>query len=278
MRLGAHVSIAGGVDKAIDRAKELGIDTFQIFAKNPRGWTGKELTKSQIDKFKDKLEATEISPVIIHINYLTNLATPKDELYQKSKLALKDDIQRADSLGADYLILHPGNHTGSGLKAGIERVNTALKEVISEIQPGVKLLLENVAGSGTEIGVNFKNLLKMTSGISLKRIGLCLDTCHAFGAGYDLTNRGAVNKLLDEIEATFGLDNLEVIHVNDSKQELGSNKDRHYHIGQGKIGLTGFELLVNHSCLQKKAFIIETPVDESGDDELNLKTLKDLVE
>ena len=212
------------------------------------------------------------------MNYLINLATPKDELYEKSKTALKDDIQRADLLNADYLVLHPGNHTGSGVGAGIKRVNQALKEVIAETEPEVKLLLENVAGAGTEVGANFDELAKMADGISLGRVGICLDTCHAFAAGYDLSTEEGLEDLINEIEETFGVENLSVIHTNDSKGELGNNKDRHYHIGQGKIGLDGFDNLVNHPQLRDKAFIIETPVDEFGNDEINLKQISDLRE
>lgn len=277
MELGAHVSISGGIDKAVDRAKDLGINTFQIFVKNPRGWQGKELNLQEVDDFKEKLKREKISSLVVHVNYLTNLATPKDELYEKSKAAVKDDIQRAELLGADYLVLHPGNHTGSGLEAGIKRVNEALKEIIYELDPEVKLLLENVAGSGTEVGINFKDLLRMTEGISLAQVGICLDTCHAFAAGYNLASRSGITRLLDEIEETFGLENLPVIHVNDSKTEFNSRKDRHYHIGQGEIGLNGFEILLNRPGLQEKVFILETPVDEHGNDELNLKTFKDLI-
>lgn len=276
MKLGAHLSIAGGVDKAVDRAEELGINALQIFAKNPRGWTGKELTVEIANLFKEKSEAINLASSVVHANYLSNLATPKDELYQKSKESLIEDIRRADCLGADYVVLHPGNHTGSGVEAGIERVNQALQKIINDFNPEAKLLLENVAGAGTEVGFEFKDLLAMTEGIPLKRIGICLDTCHAFAAGYDLRSKSGFDRLLREIDNTFGLENLAVIHVNDSKGEVGSNKDRHYHIGQGKIGSEGFARLVNHSQLKEKVLIIETPIDDNGDDELNLKTLRDL--
>ncbi|ADL13096.1 deoxyribonuclease IV [Acetohalobium arabaticum] len=276
MKLGAHLSIAGGVDKAVDRAEELEINAFQIFAKNPRGWTGKELTTEVAELFKEKSKSIELASSVVHANYLSNLATPKDELYKKSKESLTEDIRRADCLGADYVVLHPGNHTGSGIEAGIKRVNQALQEIINEFNPEAKLLLENVAGAGTEVGFNFDDLLAMTEGIPLKRVGICLDTCHAFTAGYDLRSEAGFDGLLTEIDDTFGLENLPVIHVNDSKEEVGSNKDRHYHIGQGKIGSEGFARLVNHSQMKEKVLIIETPIDDNGDDELNLKTLRNL--
>ncbi|SJZ31723.1 deoxyribonuclease IV [Selenihalanaerobacter shriftii] len=278
MKLGAHVSIAGGIDKAVDRAKDLETNAFQIFAKNPRGWKGKTLKEEEVELFKTKVKDEMFEAVVVHVNYLINLATPKDELYQKSKDALKDDIKRADCLNADYLVLHPGNHTGSGIEAGINRINQALKEVIAEANPKVKLLLENVAGAGTEIGANIEELFKMRVGIQSGKVGVCLDTCHAFAAGYDLSEKEGLIKLLNEIDETFGIDNLEVIHTNDSKGELGNNTDRHYHIGQGKIGVDGFKRLVNHSNLHDKVFIIETPIDENGNDEFNLKQIENLVE
>lgn len=276
MKLGAHLSIAGGIDKAVDRAKELEINALQVFTKNPRGWTGKELTAEILDSFKEKSKSINLSSAVVHANYLTNLATPKDGLYKKSKESLTEDIRRADSLGANYVVLHPGNHTGSGIDAGIKRVNQALKEIIKDFNPEAKLLLENVAGAGTEVGFNFDDLLAMTAGISLKKVGICLDTCHAFAAGYDLRSKDGFNRLLTEIDNTFGLEHLEVIHVNDSIKKLGTNKDRHYHIGQGRIGSEGFARIVNHSQLKEKIFIIETPSDENGNDELNLKTLREL--
>ncbi|MBM7623469.1 deoxyribonuclease IV [Sporohalobacter salinus] len=278
MELGAHLSISGGVDKALDRAEELEINTLQIFVKNPRGWTGKELTTKIANLFKEKSKAMNLASSVVHANYLSNLATPKNELYKKSKESLKEDIRRADCLGVNYVVFHPGNHTGSGIEAGIERVNKALKEIIKDLNPKAKLLLENVSGAGTEVGFNFEDLLAMTAGIPLDRVGVCLDTCHAFAAGYDLRSKDGFDRLLTEIDDTFGLDHLKVIHVNDSKRELGTNKDRHYHIGQGKIGSEGFARLVNHPQLKEKVFIIETPIDENGDDKLNLKTLRDLAE
>ncbi|MGM0470675.1 MAG: deoxyribonuclease IV [Bacillota bacterium] len=278
MKTGAHLSISGGVDKSVKRAEELGADAVQLFAKNPRGWSGKSLTAEAVEQFATKRSELESLATIVHANYLTNLATPKDELYQKSKASLKDDIRRADRLGIDYVVFHPGNHTGSGVEAGIKRINQALQEILADVEPETKLLLENVAGAGTEIGQNWSELLQMVEGISLDQVGVCLDTCHAFAAGYDLRTKSGIDQLLVEIDDTFGLENLPVLHVNDSKGELGNHKDRHYHIGQGEIGLEGFKYLINRPALADKIFILETPVDEHGDDELNLKTLRGLVE
>ncbi|MCK8823497.1 deoxyribonuclease IV [Fuchsiella alkaliacetigena] len=278
MKLGLHLSIAGGVDKAVDRAVELGADTLQIFAKSPRNWQGRQLKSAEIATFKTKLAEAEINPLIVHVNYLSNLATPKEELYRKSKAAISADLQRAELLGADYLVLHPGNHTGSGTEAGLARINQALEQLVAENETGVKLLLENVAGAGTELGVNFKELAAMVSGIPTAEIGLCLDTCHAFGAGYNLSTKEGIQRLLAEIDEDFALDRLEVVHINDSKGELGSNKDRHFHIGQGEIGYSGFKELLKLLPDSVKALILETPIDEAGDDELNLQTLQDLAD
>ncbi|MCK8826261.1 deoxyribonuclease IV [Natroniella acetigena] len=278
MKFGVHTSIAGGVDQAVIRAAELGCNTFQMFSTNPRGWKARELSAEEANKFKENLKQYQIESAVIHTPYLINLASPKDELYQKSIDALVAGVKRADRLGIEYLVLHPGSHTGSGVEAGIVRITAALQQVLERTDPEVRILLENVAGAGTALGSSLEELKEMIKPITnIDRIGLCYDTCHGFAAGYDLRVEEELDKLVAQIDDLFGLDKLGVIHVNDSKTEFASNKDRHQHIGQGKIGLEGFRRLVNHPQLQEKLFILETPIDEFGDDLQNLATLKQLV-
>ena len=278
IKFGVHTSIAGGIDKAVVRAQELDCDTVQIFSSNPRGWKTRELSDEEIQKFNDRLAKYKIDPVIIHAPYLINLASPKEELYQKSITALKEQVQRANRIGAQYFVLHPGSHTGGGLKKGQQRITDALNEVLSTTELKFQLLLENVAGAGTAIGTTIEELAEIYDNlIDKSQVGLCFDTCHAFAGGYDLKSEEKLEALLTLIDNVFGLENLGVIHANDCKGDLGSNKDRHHHIGHGKIGALGFERLVNHPQLKDKAFILETPIDEEGNDEDNLAAIRSLV-
>ncbi|MGM0500954.1 MAG: deoxyribonuclease IV [Bacillota bacterium] len=277
MRFGVHTSISGGIDKAVVRAAELGCETIQIFSSNPRGWKTRELEEAEIDRFKANLEQYKIKPVVIHAPYLLNLASPKEDLYLKSIEALKEQIKRGNKIGAQYLVLHPGSHTGLGLEKGIEKIIKGLNQVLTEVTPKFELLLENVAGAGTAIGATIGQLETIYNNIEdNSQVGICFDTCHGFSAGYDLVDKKEVEQLLLEIDDSFGLNKLGVIHANDCKGELGSNKDRHQHIGQGEIGAKGFKNLVQHPQLQDKAFILETPIDDDGNDESNLKAIRKL--
>lgn len=206
------------------------------------------------------------------------MASPKEDLYQKSINALKEQVDRANKIGAQYLVLHPGSHTGGGVKKGRDRITAALNKVLSSKELSFQLLLENVAGAGTAIGTTIEELGVIYDDlVDTSQIGLCFDTCHGFAGGYDLRKDQKLEDLLAVIDDIFGLDKLGVIHANDCKGELGSNKDRHDHIGQGKIGSIGFRKLVNHPQLKDKPVILETPIDEAGDDEQNLATIRDLV-
>ncbi|AGB40682.1 apurinic endonuclease APN1 [Halobacteroides halobius DSM 5150] len=278
MKFGIHASIAGGIDQAVLRAAKLECGTLQIFSTNPRGWKSREISDDEVSKLQHNLVENNIAPLVIHTPYLLNLASPKEELYNKSITALKQGVKRADKLGAKYLVLHPGSHTGSGIEAGIKRIGAGLKQVISETKPEVMILLENVAGRGTSIGASFEELAKIISLVDdSKKLGICFDTCHGFAAGYDLRNKNEVDKILSQVDSIFGIDKLGVIHANDSKGAFDSNKDRHEHIGQGKIGLSGFRNLLNHPLLTDKTVILETPVNDEGNDKHNLATLRSLV-
>lgn len=282
MKIGCHISIAGGIDNSVVRAVELGCNTMQIFSKNASTWREKILKKDEVENFRKNLKKTNINPVFIHTPYLINLASPSDDLYFKSINAFLEEMKRADILLTEpYLITHPGAHTGAGEEYGIQRIIRALN-IILEKSAGLALktmiLLEDTAGSGTHLGYTFGQLKRMAEGAKdRKRIGVCFDTCHAFAAGYDLSHQEGIEQTLGEIDKYLGLEQLKVIHLNDSKFPLGSRKDRHMHIGKGYIGLEGFKVLVNHKYLKDLPFILETPKYDEKDDLKNINLVKSLV-
>ncbi len=277
MKLGKHVSIAGGIDKAISRAIDIGCNSVQIFINNPRGWKNSALGDELINDFKVSRESNQINPVVVHSIYLINLASPKKDLWEKSIQGLIDDYRRSDKIGAEYLVFHPGSHTGSGEEKGTLRIIEGLNRVLKETEGNTEILLENVAGAGTAIGKTINELNEIIRNINEPdRVGFCIDTCHAFSAGYNVASRDGLDKLIDEIEAGPGLDNLKVLHLNDSKFELGTNKDRHEHIGDGFIGKSGFNEIINHPKLVDKTFILETPWFDDLDHDLDVDILKEL--
>jgi len=272
MRLGKHVSISGGLDKAVIRAKEINCNTLQIFVKNPRGWKLRELSQEEINKTKDNIKNMDMKPLVVHSSYLINLASPKNELWQKSLDVLIKEYIRASKIGAQYLVLHPGNHTGSGIKDGIKKVQIGLNKLLEKTKAnGPMILLENVAGAGTAIGSKFEELYDIINGVNNNdKIGICFDTCHAFAAGYNIKNKKYLDKTLAEFDRKIGLNKLKIIHINDSKNEYSSKKDEHAHIGEGKIGKDGFELIINHNLLKDIPFILETPQFEGKDKDVEL--------
>jgi deoxyribonuclease-4 len=283
VKIGCHISIAGGIDNSVKRAEKLGCSTMQIFSKNASTWREKILKKDEVESFRENLKNSNINPVFIHTSYLINLASPTDELYFKSINAFLEEMKRADLLLPDpYLIIHPGAHTGAGEEYGIQRIIRALN-IILEKSAGLALktmiLLEDTAGSGTHLGYTFGQLKRMMEGTKdRKRIGMCFDTCHAFAAGYDLSHQKGIEQTLEEIDKYLGLQQLKVVHLNDSKFPLGSRKDRHMHIGKGYIGLEGFRVLVNHKYLKDLPFILETPKHDEKDDLNNINLVKTLVQ
>lgn len=283
MKIGCHVSIAGGIDNSVVRAGELGCNTMQIFSKNASNWREKILKEDEVESFRENLKNSNINPVFIHTSYLINLASPSDELYFKSINAFLEEMKRADLLLPDpYLIIHPGAHTGAGEEYGIQRIIRALNIILeksADLNLKTMILLEDTAGSGTHLGYTFYQLKRMIEGAKdRKKIGICFDTCHAFTAGYELSHRGGIEQTLEELEKYIGLDKLKVVHLNDSKFPLGSRKDRHMHIGKGYIGLEGFKVLVNHKYLKDLPFILETPKHDEKDDLKNINLVKSLVE
>ncbi|MBN1526200.1 MAG: deoxyribonuclease IV [Candidatus Omnitrophica bacterium] len=278
MRIGVHVSIAGKIYEAVERAKALGCNAMQIFSRNPRGWQASRLEGADVAEFKRLKAEYGIKPVIVHIPYIINLATPDDTLYKKSIGAYIEDIRRADSLGAEYFVTHLGSHVGSGEENGIRRFASALKEIIKKAKPRTTILLENTAGSGSCIGYRFEHIKKIIDSLERKpAIGVCLDTEHAFAAGYDIKTEKGLRDALKEFDALLGLDLIKVVHFNDSLSPLGSRVDRHQHLGKGKIGLEALSRIINHPKLKNAAFIMETPKKTDKDDERNIAVAKRLV-
>lgn len=283
LRLGAHMSIAGGVDKAFERAEKTGCNTFQIFLKNSNQWNAKPYLEEEISLFKKNRETTGIWPCVAHDSYLINLASSDRQVLYKSRLALQDEIYRASQLLIPFIVMHPGSHLGAGYEEGILRISESLNIIFNETEMhGVTILLETTAGQGTNIGCCFEHISGIIEKIELsEKIGVCLDTCHIFAAGYDISTYEGYIKTFEEFDAKIGLEKLKVVHLNDSKKGLGSRVDRHEHIGKGLLGLKLFEYLLNDERLKNVSMILETPkgYDENGVDMdvVNLEILRKLL-
>ncbi len=282
-RLGAHMSIAKGLPLAFERGQRAGCDTIQIFTRNSNQWRAKPLSDKQVTAFKQAQAASGIAPVIAHSIYLINLASPQPELYHKSIAAFREEMQRAEQLGIPYLVFHPGSHMGAGEDNGLRRVAQALNELLMRCQDfRLQLLIETTAGQGTQLGYNFEQLAQLLSYIEQpRRMGICLDTCHIYAAGYDIGAYEGYQATAEAFERLLGWPMLKAIHLNDSKPSLDSRVDRHQHIGAGALGLEPFSWLLNDPRLQDIPMILETPkgVDAGGVDMdiVNLRTLRGLV-
>jgi len=280
LRLGAHESIAGGLHKAFARAQSVGCDTVQIFVKSNRAWAVQPLTEEEIALFAAQAAETGIAPVMAHASYLLNPAAPDDALWAKSRDMLIVELERCEALGLPGLVLHPGSHMGAGEEAGLARVARALGEVHAAT-PGFRaqILLETTAGQGTNLGYRFEQLAWLIAHTPQgERLGVCLDTCHVFAAGYELRTPEGYAATMAEFERVIGLERLRVLHLNDCKAALGSRKDRHEHIGKGAIGLEGFRLVLNDPRLDGLPGFLETPKSEDlHEDRENLRVLRSLV-
>lgn len=276
-RIGAHVSISGGYPKAVGREVELGGNCGQLFPGSPRGWRVTQPEEGETESFKEKSEKEGVKPWLVHSGYLINLATPKDDLAKKSMKAIQKELKVAEKLGAPYYTFHPGAHTGAGEKQGIQSIANRLSKL--QIPEGVTVLLENTAGKGTTLGKTFEQLGRMVqlSDYGYSKLGICLDTCHLYAGGYDFTSKDKSDEILEELDQVIGLENLHFLHLNDSKHPLGSEKDEHEHIGEGKIGEKAFKIFINHEKLRDKPMVLETPVDKKGF-EWNIKKCKGLRE
>lgn len=281
MLLGAHLSVAGGVDKAFDRAENLDCTSFQIFTKSNRQWKAKPLAPDVVERYHRRQEETEIEPVICHASYLINIGAADETIWDKSVSALIIELERCELLKIPYLVLHPGAHMGQGVEAGVARVVKAL-DLVHERLPDylVKIALEITAGQGSALGSNFQEIAQMLADCQQsERLAVCFDTCHALTAGYEFRTPDSYQMMIAEFDHIIGLDRLKVIHFNDSEKDLGSHVDRHAHIGEGFVGLEPFGYFLNDSRFKKVPFLLETPKDDDpGDDIRNLEKLWGLVQ
>ncbi len=277
VRLGVHVSVAGGLFKAVDRALEKDCDAFQIFTSNPRSWRSKPISPDGIERFATKLKESGLSPAVAHMPYLPNLASPRDEVHARSVLSLTLELMRCQSLGIPYLVTHLGSHLGEGPEYGLERIVSALDTALTQTKNDVVILLENSAGAGNSMGSSFLEIAAILESLGDKRhLGVCLDTCHLFAAGYDLRTSSAVEETLGQFQDCIGLERLMLIHLNDSFGSLGSHLDRHEHIGLGHIGKSGFIAILSHPAVWQRPMILETPEDSRRDDLGNLGVVRSL--
>jgi len=278
MKLGLHLSIEGSIDRAVDRAVEKGCNILQMFSRNPRGWRSRKLDLGEIESFRAKVRESGIWSVFIHTPYLLNLASPKEDVYRKSIGVLRDELRRADELKAPYVVTHLGSHLGYGKIKGFKKIVDAINDTFSAVENDVVLLLENTAGTRNSMGSSFEDIEYIASRIEDRaRVGVCFDTCHAFVAGYDLVSEGAVEHTLRRFDEVIGLEELKLVHLNDSKGGLGSRIDRHEHIGMGKIGERGFRNILK-SRMGQLPLILETPVDERRSDVENLRKVRELAQ
>ena len=275
MKLGCHVSIAGSVDKAVDRAQEVGCNTFQVFTRSPRMWRHREFRQEEIEAFKRKRSEAGIDPVFSHMPYLPNLSSSNPEPYRKSVDSLRLELTRCNQLGIPFLVTHLGSHLGKGLDTGIQQIVRAIDGAINGLDQYPTILLENTSGKTNEVGSTFEELKTIIDSVSTQRIGICFDTCHAFARGYDIYTQKGIDSTIRNIEDTVGFDRIKLVHLNDSKGELGSRLDRHNHIGFGNIGENGFRRFLK-SRFNSKSLILETPVDDFRSDRDNLEKVREL--
>ena len=278
VQIGLHVSISGSVANAVTNAVERECSAFQIFTGNPRGWYSKDLTNEDVTNFKKNLSECDIDQfaTVAHMPYLPNLSTPDITGYEKSIKAMIREIERCAKIGIPYLVTHLGSHKGSGEESGIQRLTAALIEV-AKTKKDVTILLENTAGQKNSVGSDFTQLAEIFFSLEpTNRFGICIDTCHAFAAGYDLRNEKGVKKTFEKFDKEIGLKHLKILHLNDSKGDLGSHLDRHDHIGLGQIGSAGLSKVIKLMNKNKIPIILETPIDERRDEFEDIGTAKEL--
>ena len=275
MKIGSHVSIADSIDLSVDRANDIGCDTFQIFTRSPRMWKARTLSEEEVASFKDKLGKTEINPVISHMPYLPNLSSSNPAPYKRSVDTLRLELERCNLLGIPYLVTHLGSHLGKGKEEGQKQIVNAIDTAISGLDKHPMILLENTSGKKNEVGSTFIEIGEIINRVSTEHIGVCFDTCHAYARGYDITTPAGLEETINEIESNIGFDRIKVVHLNDSKGELGSRMDRHNHIGLGNIGEKGFINFLSNP-FKDKPLILETPIDEFRSDKDNLAKAREL--
>jgi deoxyribonuclease-4 len=259
MRVGAHTSIAGGVDNAVDEQREYGGNCGQIFSHSPQTWSEPSIDPEAAERFREASAAADIGPWVIHSCYLANLATPKDDLRAKSIASVQADLDAAARLGVDYVNAHLGAHTGAGVETGLDNAASAIDAL--DVPGGVTFLIESDAGSGTKLGDDLAHLGRVADATAAD-VGVCLDTAHLFAAGYDLSTAGGVDETVAAVEDAVGLDRVACVHLNDSKHGCGTNKDEHAHLGEGEIGGAGIAAVLTHPDLRDRPLVLETPTED----------------
>ncbi|PSP44460.1 endonuclease IV [Halobacteriales archaeon QH_6_64_20] len=272
-RIGAHVSIAGGIDNAVSRQRDVGGNCGQVFTHSPQVWKQPPIEAERAERFREKSSRELDGPWVIHASYLVNLATPKDDLREKSISSLGKELDAAEELGIEYVNVHLGAHTGAGVEAGLENAASVIDEL--DIPDGVTLLVESDAGSGTKLGGDFAHLEAVLDRTTAD-VGVCLDTAHTFAAGYDLSTPDGVADAIEAFDTVVGLDHLECIHLNDSKHPCGSNADEHAHIGEGEIGDAGMQAIVTHETIGTLPLILETPTEDDRSYAWNVERVREL--
>lgn len=277
-RIGLHTGIAGGLHNALLKARSLGADAVQIFSRNPRGWQARPLEPEEVEQFKRVRAETCVNPVVIHANYLINLAAADETVREKSVASFREEVERGVALGADYLVVHPGSARGACEADAIQTCADSIRAACAGLElDGFRILLENTAGQGECIGHRFEHLREIGERCAGLELGVCLDTAHAFTAGYDIRDEDGLAAALDALDASVKLENVRAVHFNDSKAAYNSRVDRHWHIGHGHIGREALRRVASHPRLGHAAFLLETPSDETCDDACNLEALRSFV-
>jgi len=275
MKFGAHVSIAGGIDRAPKRANDLGCECFQIFSRSPRGGKPPELKDGLVESFLNECGKYDITEYYIHTPYYINLCSEKEELRDSSIAIIKEELERGSTLGVKYIMTHLGSSKGFNRKQAVNMIIEGLKKIIDTTNFSTKLLLENTAGQGATMGDSFEELSEILDGVKGSEIAICIDTAHLFASGYDIRTEEKFKETFGKLSETIGFENIKLFHGNDSKVGLGERKDRHEHIGKGEIGIEGFKNIIKNPSLKKINMIVETPPGKVGDDIKTLKKLRD---
>jgi deoxyribonuclease-4 len=273
MQVGAHVSVAGGVDNAVDRELDVGGNCGQIFTTSPQVWQHPSIDDEEAERFRTDTRQSAVGPWVIHSSYLVNLATPKEDLREKSTASMQAELDAADRLGIEYVNVHLGAHTGAGVEQGLDNAAGVLDEL--DVPAGVTVLVESDAGGGTKLGDEFEHLAAVLAR-STQNLEVCLDTAHAFAAGYDLSTPAAVEETLAEFDDVVGVENLACVHLNDSKHGCGTNKDEHAHVGEGEIGSDGMGAFLTHEAIRDVPLVLETPSEDGKDFEWNVQRTREL--
>ncbi len=278
MRLGFHMPLSGSVNKQLNRASDLGMETVQIFTGNPTSWKPGKIDHKAGNKFSAKQTEVGISPLVFHTPYLINMASPKEDVREKSFILLKNSLEKAKTYNSPYVVTHVGSHVGQGVDRGIKLVCEILEQLMEVWPSGVTLLLENTSGAGATLGRDFSELGRIIADMSYPdQLGCCFDTAHAWGAGFDISGQKGVDYTLTKLEESLGIEMVKVCHANDTSVEIGSTKDRHDHIGEGNIGESGFSALLNHYKFNPDSVIMETPEIGTEADRSNLNKLLKVV-